>query len=118
MTRQALEQLLRRQNLLSRLRIAAEVSNLDLMLDAVRAGFGIALFPVGPRAAGNLQGLFRRNPPPGVPRIDNAVLWRSDIYMPRYMRGFAQLAKKFLGCERRAPSKRSFSRDSVRSQLE
>jgi DNA-binding transcriptional LysR family regulator len=119
MTRQALEQLLRRQNLLSKLHIAAEVSNLDLMIDAVRAGFGIALFPVGPRTAGDLQGLSRRNPPPGVPRIDNAVLWRSDVYLPRYMRGFAQLAKKFLGCERRAaPKQRSFNRESLRAQLD
>ncbi len=103
MTRQLLEHLLREKNLLSKLQIAAEAVNLNLMIDAVRAGFGVALVPVGPTVARTLRGLSRRIPPPGLAPIDNAILSRSGVYLPRYMQAFAQIAARCLG--RGAPKK-------------
>jgi DNA-binding transcriptional LysR family regulator len=90
--RQAFEELLRRENLLSQLKIATEASSPDLAIEAVRAGFGIGICPVGPAAYGSLQGLRRRLPPTGLPRIEICVLCRSDVYLPRYIEAFMEIA--------------------------
>ncbi|MBI2686657.1 MAG: substrate-binding domain-containing protein [Acidobacteria bacterium] len=91
--RQAFEELLRRQNLLSRLRIAVEASTLDLATSAVRAGWGVGLVPLGPAAlTKELRGLQRHRPPAGLPRVDIAVMCRRDVYMPRYQRAFVEIA--------------------------
>lgn len=95
--RQAFEDLLRREKLLSRLRITAEVATLDLAIYAVRAGLGVGLVPVSPALARSLRGLRRRRPPPGLPRVDLAVMCRSDVYLPRYMRTFVEIAAGKIG---------------------
>jgi DNA-binding transcriptional LysR family regulator len=90
--RQALEELLRRNDLLTSLQIGAEVATFDLAIEAVRAGCGVGIIPVGPRLEGRLRGLTRIEPPPGLPGIDIAVLRRSDLYLPRYLRHFIDVA--------------------------
>jgi len=90
--RQALEQVLAQQNLLSGLQIVAEVTTPELAVDMVRAGIGVALVPLGPQLTKTLGGLKTFPPPSGLPEISLAILHRKDRYIARYMQGFIEAA--------------------------
>jgi DNA-binding transcriptional LysR family regulator len=94
--RQAFEELLARLQLDSELRVACEVSTAEAAVEAVHAGYGLALTPVGPRLAQHLTGLRRLRPPAGLPRIDVAILRRRDRYMPCYMQALFEAAIQIL----------------------
>jgi DNA-binding transcriptional LysR family regulator len=91
--RQALIELLRRRGLLSRLRVACEASDPEIAVEAVRAGFGIALLPSGIRLSEPSSELQRVPVPPGLPTIDISVICRRDQYLSRYRRRFLELAE-------------------------
>ena len=95
--RQVFDDFLRRKNLLAKLRVAAEVNKFELAVDAVAAGFGVAIVPVGPRPIRGLRGVRRLKPPPGLAEVDIAVLCREDLYMPRYMKAFVEIAANAIG---------------------
>jgi DNA-binding transcriptional LysR family regulator len=97
--RQALEHVLREKNLISKLQIAAEVDTLDLMVAAVKAGFGIALTPFDPRMRADLGGLVRIKPPPRLPNVEAAVICKEGVYLPRYMQAFIEIVTRTLSFE-------------------
>ena len=90
--RRALEELLTRRGLISRLNIAAEATTPELATEMVRGGFGVALIPLGPRLAESLQDLSVVEPPPGLPNVDIAVMQKRGLYLPTYMERFREIA--------------------------
>ncbi|MBK9167636.1 MAG: LysR family transcriptional regulator [Bryobacterales bacterium] len=84
--RVGLEQLLNRRSLLGKLTIAAEVTTPELVLEMVRAGFGVGLIPLGPRLAQSVKDMPLAAPPEGLPRIDIAVFHKRHRYLSRYMK--------------------------------
>ncbi|MEX2264338.1 MAG: LysR family transcriptional regulator [Bryobacteraceae bacterium] len=94
--RQAFEQLLRRRHLLPKLKIAAEVTTSPLAVKALEAGLGVALVPVGPRLAREIEGISRIEPPPGLPKVSLSVLYRGDRYMPKYVKACMGIATKVI----------------------
>ncbi len=97
--RVALEQLLSRKNLLAKMTIAAEVTTPELLLEMVRAGFGVGVIPLGPRLADSLSDLSAIAPPEGLPRIDIAVFHKRNRYLPRYMKAFVETVAGVIGGE-------------------
>jgi len=96
MLRQAFEDLLRRKNLTPKLQIAAEVDSSELAFEMVRAGFGVALVPIGHRDGARLKGLATIRPPQGLPDLDGAILYRADRYLPKYMTWFLETATNII----------------------
>jgi DNA-binding transcriptional LysR family regulator len=94
--RQAFDELMRRENLSARVRVRAELTTPELSVEAVRAGFGIALIAVGPRLGKDLHGLWRTSPPPGLPNLEVGISCRTDRYLPRYMQCFLAIATEVL----------------------
>ncbi len=94
--RLALEALLRRENLLARLWIRAELTTPDLALDVVREGTGIAIVLSGPWLKGCLRGLAVSALPPGLPEFSLSLLGRRHDYLPQYLREFGQVAVRIL----------------------
>jgi DNA-binding transcriptional LysR family regulator len=92
MLRQAFEDLMQRKNLTSKLQIAAEVDSSELAFEMVRAGFGVALVPIGHRDRARLKGLATIRPPQGLPNLDGAIFYRPDRYLPKYMAWFLETA--------------------------
>ncbi|MFN0165639.1 MAG: LysR family transcriptional regulator [Bryobacteraceae bacterium] len=90
--RVALEDLLNRKNLLPKLRVAAEVTTPELLMEMVRAGFGVGLIPLGPRLAEGLHDLSTQTPPEGLPRIDIGVFHKPNRYVSHYMKAFLDTA--------------------------
>jgi DNA-binding transcriptional LysR family regulator len=81
MLRQAFEDLLNRENLSAKLQIAAEVDSSALALEIVRAGFGVALVPIGKADINGLKGLVTIRSPKGLPNIEGTALYRPDPYL-------------------------------------
>lgn len=97
--RLSLEELLTRRKLISRLRIAAEVTTPELAIEMVRAGFGIALIPLGPRLTSSLGDLSVIAAPSGLPSIPIAVFHRRKRYLPHYMESFMKIARRAIDAE-------------------
>ncbi len=96
MLRQAFEELLRRKHLYPRLQVSGELTTPALAADAVRAGLGVALVVVGPRAAETFRDLARIPVPPGLRPIELALFYRKRRYLPRYMHAFMEIAAAML----------------------
>jgi DNA-binding transcriptional LysR family regulator len=90
--RVSLEELLASRRLLDRLRISAEVTTSELAIELVRGGYGVALVPDAPRLAATLGDLSIVEVPPGLEEKSIAVMHREDLYLPRYMKRFKELA--------------------------
>jgi len=88
----ALEEVLSRRNMMAQLKIAAEVTTPELLLEMVRAGFGVGIIPLGPRLAESLDGLSIQPLPEGLARIDLGVFHKPKRYVPGYMKAFLETA--------------------------
>lgn len=88
-----LERLLQRKGLLSMCRVAGDINEGELAVASVRSGAGVAIIGVGPRLLRHLHGLKRVMPPPGLPKLEIALLHRSDRYLPNYMRAFQRTVR-------------------------
>ena len=51
-------------------------------------------FPIGSFSARDAS-----QPPTKLPNVDNAILCKRGVYLPRYMTAFAEMAARILGCE-------------------
>jgi DNA-binding transcriptional LysR family regulator len=111
--RHSLETLLTHLGIFAKLRVSAEVSRVDLAVAAVRAGMGVAIVPMGPEYRKLTAGLQELSPPAGLPDIGQAVIYREDRYLPRYMKAFVEIASRVIkesrtsGPPRRPPRAKS-----------
>jgi LysR family nitrogen assimilation transcriptional regulator len=96
LVREAFEAILYRKGILSRLRIGAEVSNPELALEAVKAGYGSAIIPVGPKLLSGVPGIDRRPLPAGLTQFRICILHSSFGYLPRYAREFLKACERAL----------------------
>jgi DNA-binding transcriptional LysR family regulator len=94
--RHSLETLLTRLGIFAKLQVSAEVSRVDLAVAAVRAGMGVAIVPMGPEYRKLTAGLRELPPPAGLPEIGQAVIYREDRYLPRYMKSFVEIASRVI----------------------
>lgn len=99
MLRQALEHVLRQENLLSQLQVGAEAATLDLMISAVKAGYGLAYIPVDQDTDLRMQRITRFSPPTHAPEIAKMVISKHGAYLPHYMAAFIEVAAKVVGCD-------------------
>lgn len=88
--RQGFEALMRKEGLATVIQIKAELTTPELSLEATRAGLGLALVAIGPRFPHRPARIICLNPPPGLPRLNLAVLYEKDAYIPKYMNAFIQ----------------------------
>lgn len=109
--RHSLETLLTRLGIFARLQVAAEVSRVDLAVAAVRAGMGVAIVPMGPEYRKLIAGLHELPPPKGLPEIGQAILYREDRHVPRYMKAFVNIAARVMS-RGAAPARRSRSQSA------
>lgn len=110
--RHSLETLLTRLGIFGKLQVAAEVSRVDLAVASVRAGLGVAIIPMGPEYRKLTVGLRELPPPEGLPEIGQAIIYREDRYLPRYMKAFVEIASRVMvkgetGGSRRKPRAKS-----------
>lgn len=96
LVREAFEAVLYRRGILSQLRIGAEVSNPDLALEAVKAGYGSAIIPIGPRLLSGVPGIDRKPLPRGLSSFRICILHSSFGYLPRYAREFLSACEHVL----------------------
>jgi DNA-binding transcriptional LysR family regulator len=94
--RHSLETLLTRLGIFAKLHVSAEVSRVDLAVAAVRAGMGVAIVPMGPEYRKLTAGLEELPPPKGLPEIGQAILYREDRHVPRYMKAFVNIASRIM----------------------
>jgi DNA-binding transcriptional LysR family regulator len=94
--RHSLETLLTRLGLFVKLHVSAEVPRVDLAIAAVRSGMGVAIVPLGTEYRKLIEGLQELEPPKGLPEIGQAVIYREDRYVPRYMKVFIEIASRVI----------------------
>ena len=94
--RHYLDALWTRLGIFSKLQISVEVPRVHLAVDAVRAGMGVAIVPTGPEYRKLVSGLQELKPPKGLSGIKIAIMYRSDRYVPAYMRAFVDIAEKVM----------------------
>jgi hypothetical protein len=74
---------------------------------------GVAIVPMGPEYRKLTAGLQELSPPAGLPDIGQAVIYREDRYLPRYMKAFVEIASRVIkesrtsGPPRRPPRAKS-----------
>ena len=90
--RRAFDELMERLRLSDRVRVKAEFTTPELCVEAVRSGLGVALTNIASRFGRTLRDVAKICPPPGLPKLEVAVLCRGDRYLPRYMRAFVEVA--------------------------
>jgi DNA-binding transcriptional LysR family regulator len=72
--------------------IVAEATDAGLAVTMVRAGYGMALVPVGPVLSRSLAGLIRIPVPPGLPQVEIGIFGRRERYLSAYMLRFVEIA--------------------------
>lgn len=97
--RKAFDHVVQRTQLTGRLRVAAEVSTVELAVSGVRAGLGIALVPVGPRRAKELEDVARLQPPSGLATVNLAVMHNRSRYVPKYVRTILEFCAEMVRAE-------------------
>jgi DNA-binding transcriptional LysR family regulator len=97
--RKALDRILRRHNLLDRLRIAMENTSVDIIQKYVVAGAGIALLYVWPKAGRTVPGLHVRHFDRGIEPLSVAVVTRKFAHLAEHVQKFQEILRRHFGNE-------------------
>ena len=95
--RKALERILRRHNLLDRLRIAMENTSVDIIQKYVAAGAGIALLYVWPKVGRAVSGLHVRLFDAGIESLSVAVVTRKFAHLAEHVQQFQEILRRHFG---------------------